>query len=266
MPIHPTPMTTGECRMENNLHAKEAVLRRLLEMRARQKGCGHYATWEIINRLAKLLKDRGDARGGMALRTKYTNVNMDDPESAVILSCLALDWRKVGCPNEAELLLRQALEIENRLLSRDSYKHPHRLNNLATVLIMQGKLAEAKGLLRCAWKLMKGKHDTTSTRILVSRIAVSLLESRLPGIHIGRLKTLLYDRPPNVAGNITATTKAAVMIDHLRRQFSNEHFGFLHALFRAINDPENMSGLERFSLWQNCPALPLDVPVSASSV
>lgn len=244
--------------MEHHMCQKEVVLRRLLESRAREKGYGHSSTWEIMDRLNGLLRKQGHLIAGLVLRTKYTLVDMDRPVSALILNELAVDWRDVGRPNEAELLLRQAVEIETRLLPHDSEKHPHRLNNLCTVLIMGGKLVEAKKLLRRAWNLMKGKYDLTSARILISRITICLLESRPPEIYIGRLKTLLCDRAPSVAGNITEETKGGVSIDYIKGQLSADHYEFLHALYRAANKQKEIPTLEQFSLWKDSPALPLD--------
>ncbi len=166
-------MITGGCEMKENDLTKERILRRLLEMKAREKGCGHPETWELVDRVANYLEKIGDRVGSVALRTKYAAVHLDYPGSAVHLNTLALDWRQIGRPYEAEMLLRQAREIEARVLSPDSETHPHRLNNLSTVLIMQGKLAESKGLLRRAWELMKGRHDTTSARILLSRLTIT---------------------------------------------------------------------------------------------
>jgi hypothetical protein len=76
-------------------------------------------------------------------------------------------------------------------IPRSHPKIPHRLNNLCTVLIMQGKLDEAKVLLVRAWQLKSGQHDLTSARVLYVRLAVALLESEPKEIFVGQLKTLL---------------------------------------------------------------------------
>jgi tetratricopeptide (TPR) repeat protein len=247
--------------MKNSDHAKEKVLRRLLALRATKTGFLDDAFFEIVDRLANLLARRGDIRGSIALRTQYALVNLDSPAAAVHLNSLAMDWRRAGRPCEAELLLRQAHEIETRVLPSDSETHPHRLNNLSTVLIMQGKLDEAVKLLRRAWELMEGRHDTTSVRILLSRLTISLLESRPPGIHIGRLKTLFRDVPPGVAGIITPKTTAAVKVDYLVKQLSRENFELLHALYRVANAEAEVDELERFRLWRKYPPIELHVSI-----
>ena len=258
-------MITGGCEVKENDLTKERIFRRLLEMKAREKGYGHPETWELVDRVANYLEKIGDRVGSVALRTKYAAVHLDYPGSAVHLNTLALDWRQIGRPYEAELLLRQAWEIETRVLSPDSETHPHRLNNLSTVLIMQGKLAESKGLLRRAWELMKGRHDTTSARILLSRLTISLLESKPPGIYIGRLTTLLQDRLLSVAGIITTTTRAAVTVDYLKSQLSGDNFEFLHALYRVINNEEETDKLGKFELWRKYLPAELDLTITASS-
>lgn len=254
------PMTTGECDMNESDQNKIKILRRLLEMKTRDEGRRHSETRAFAGRLARLLDEAGDPVGCLTLYTEYTVVDLDNADSAIPLNSLALDWRKIGRPHEAELLLRQAREIENRLLARDATQHPHRLNNLSTVLIMQDKLEEAKTLVRQAWALMKGRHDTTSVRIQISRLTISLLESKPSGVYIGRLKTLL-EMPPSVAGNITATTGAAVTIDYLKPRLSSGDYEFLHALYRAANDPAEVDKLGEFEQWRQFEPVKLELSI-----
>ena len=247
--------------MKNTDHAKEQVLRRLLAMRAKKAGCLDGAVFEILDKLTTLLERRGDLEASIALRTQYAVVNLDSSGSAVHLNSLAMDWRRAGRPQEAELLLRQAHEIETRVLPADSETHPHRLNNLSTVLIMQGKLEEAVKLLRRAWELMEGRHDATSVRILLSRLTISLLKARPPGIHLGRLKTLLLEGPQGVAGIITSKSTAAVKVDYLEKQLSRENFELLHALYRVANAEADIDELARFRLWRKYPPIELHVSI-----
>lgn len=242
---------------------KMKILRRLLEMKTRDAGRGHPETQAFAGRLARLLDSAGDPVGCLAVRTEYAAVNLDNPDEAVPLNSLALDWRQIGRPHEAELLLRQALEIESRLLARDASQLPHRLNNLSTVLLMQDKLGEAKRLLRRAWALMKGRHDSTSVRIMLSRLTISFLESKPSGIYLGRLKTLLK-APPSVAGNITSTTRAAITVDYLKEQLSPGEVNLLHALFRAANDSEAVHDLNNYKIWRTTVPVPLEWPIQDS--
>ena len=262
--MHLKPMIIGGYEMTESDQNKIKILRRMLDLKTQDAGRWDSGTQAFAFRMSRLLAQAGDPAGCLALRTEYYKVDPDDPGDAVSLNCLALDWRKLGRPQDAEPLLRQAREMESRLLPRNASQHPHRLNNLSTVLIMQLKLDEAKVLLRRAWALMKGKHDTTSVRIMISRLAVSLLESKPSGVYIGRLKTLL-EMPPRVAGIITPTTSAAVLVDHLKAQLSEEDFGLLHALYRAGNDPEQKPDLEKFEQWRRFNPVPLDLCDSDSS-
>ena len=107
------------------------------------------------------------------------------------LNADALDFAKQGKLAEAESLLRQALAIDEQDRGASPPVIPHCLNNLCAVLVVRGKLAEAKWLLSQAWQLKCACHDLTSTRVLVVRLAIALLESQPAEVFVGQLKTLL---------------------------------------------------------------------------
>ena len=104
---------------------------------------------------------------------------------------LALQFRKLRRLEKAESLLRRALAIDEKARGETHPIIPHRLNNLCTVLIMQGKLDEAKPLLARAWQIKQGNHDITSARVLFVRLAIAFFESRPAGCFIGQLNALL---------------------------------------------------------------------------
>src|SRR5262249_58280601 len=102
-------------------------------------------------------------------------VRSDRPDP-LELNEAALECRRAGEFDEAERLLRQAIEIEDRLVTPESPKRPHRRNNLAVVLMCAGKLEEAMQMNAAAWELKAiGQHDLTSGRILFVRTALRLL-------------------------------------------------------------------------------------------
>ena len=104
----------------------------------------------------------------------------------------ALDHRKRGQLDEAERLLKQAIEIEDAQVAPDSPTRPNGRNNLAIVLMRAGKLEEAGRWNAEAWRLKAGQHDLTSGRILFVRIALRLLLGDCDvRLHVGQLKTLL---------------------------------------------------------------------------
>src|SRR5438552_15780483 len=97
------------------------------------------------------------------------------PADPIALNQAALEHRRQGQLDEAEQLLRQAIELEDAQVAADSPKRPHRRNNLAIVLMCAGKLDVACQLNAEAWRLKAGRHDLTSGRILVVRVALRFL-------------------------------------------------------------------------------------------
>ncbi len=235
---------------------KMLILKRLWKSSLKKGDRNSLETRIRFYRLTQLMCRNGDPVSSLALETQHLIISKDNPGSADVLN-LADEWRDFGHPIEAELLLRQAVEIESRLLPQDWDKHAHQLNSLATVLIMQGKLIEAKKCLCRAMNLLKDKYDATTLRILVNRIAVWLMEARIPQTYIGQLKTLFYARRES-AGNAIPVSRAAVMVDAIACQLTVEHAEFLRVLFRVLNNPGRMPELERFAIWTDTPAIPLE--------
>lgn len=180
--------------------------------------------------------------------------------TAIDLNNRALAMRKSGQLGEAEELLRQALTLDEKLLGLTHPKIPHRLNNLCTLLIMQGKLAEAKPLLARAWQLKFSQHDLTSARLLFVFLTTAMLEGHKPGTFLAQLKKMLAAPGlPNHA-DVAQTWDIACFIEHLRPKLGAANADFLNALSAAMNDRGKTSGLELFPRWREQAALPLEDP------
>jgi hypothetical protein len=179
------------------------------------------------------------------------------PDVAFMLNQLAFLLRKMGRPAEAERHLRRSIAIEQRSLPPVSPKHPHRLNNLCTVLVMQGKLAEAKRLCSEAWKLSAGRQDVTTARILFMRLVIAMLGAESIGLYIGQLKTLLTAALGN-AGDVVSTWDIASFLNAVRPRLSSADVDFLQSLAGALNDRATIPALDPVSMWKDQPALPLD--------
>lgn len=168
-------------------------------------------------------------------------------------------FRNLGRPEDAERYQRRALEIDEKVRKPDDPKIPHRLNNLATVLTMQGKVDEAKRLLARAWELKASVHDITSVRILFSRIATSMMEKEPYGVYLGQIKALFGLPELAYGANVSTTWDIGMVIRYIQPKIFQEESELLILLDSAINDQSKLPELDRFPVWKDQPAVPLDV-------
>jgi WD40 repeat protein/Flp pilus assembly protein TadD len=179
------------------------------------------------------------------------------PELALALNQSAVLFRKLGRAADAEVLLRRAIAIERTALPDDSPKHPHRLNNLCVVLVMQGKLPEAKSLCAEAWSRKRGRHDVTSARILFVRLAIALLEKEPIAPYVGRLK-MLVGTALDTEGDVSPRWDMDAFFDCLRPKMSVREVEFLKAVVAAMNDPATVADLDVFVEWRDTSLAPAD--------
>jgi tetratricopeptide (TPR) repeat protein len=177
---------------------------------------------------------------------------------AIDLNNLALQFRKLRRMAEAESLLRRALAIDEKARGEAHPKIPHRLNNICTALIMQGKLDEAKELLARAWQLKCGRHDLTSARLLFVRLTVAMLESQPETLFLGQLKTLLAQESLPDHADVVKVWDIAYFIDHLSAELGGHHAAFLRALAASLNDRAKLPELDRFPQWRDAPPQSLE--------
>lgn len=186
--------------------------------------------------------------------------SLPDP---IDLNRAALEHRKLDRLDEAERLLRQAIEVEDRLVTPDSPKRPHRRNNLAIVLMRAGKLIEARLVNAEAWRLKAGQHDLTSGRILFVRIALARLLSDRDGntgLYVGQLKTLLSQPSLRCLGDIMATWDIPDVLSMLCERLRPGDAELLIQVAGALNDRTLVATLNRLSGWNGPAAVPLDAP------
>ncbi|MBL4826186.1 MAG: tetratricopeptide repeat protein [Spongiibacteraceae bacterium] len=184
---------------------------------------------------------------------------------AQTLNLLAVIQRRRGRLDEAELFARESLCIDEGLREAEDPKIAFRLKNLSTVLMMQGKLQEA---LRCntrAWELSGGRIDVITGRILLIRVALCWLGDEEPCLYLGQLKTLLAAESLPLLGGIAREWRADDVIDYLRASLTQEQSRLLAVLVAVLNNVEEGSQLEGFSLWKTRVPVALDVQWSVSS-
>jgi len=186
----------------------------------------------------------------------------DTPEPTldpIALNRTALAHRKRGRLDEAERLLRQAIEIEDGQVAGDSPKRPHRRNNLAMVLMRAGKLDEARAVNAAAWQLKAGQHDLTSGRILFVRIALEHLGgTRDASLYVGQLKVLLYAERLDCLGDIDTTWDIPDVLTMICEKLPGAEASLLVAVAEALNDRTYVATLERIDEWNGASGIPLE--------
>jgi hypothetical protein len=88
----------------------------------------------------------------------------------------------------------------------------------------------------------------------------ALLDGTDPTDPLGRLKTLLLGPKLQQAPDVAYPWDAGYLLYHLREALPPDSVAFLHAALATINDPAQVPDLDRFPLWRDTPALPLDTP------
>jgi proteasome accessory factor A len=203
------------------------------------------------------LPDAGERLASRGLRRRM-RAGMGTPDP-LELNQTALELRKRDCLEEAERLLRQAIEIEDRQVVPDSPKRPHRRNNLAIVLMRSGKLGESRQLNAEAWKLKARQHDLTSGRILFVRIALGyLLDRRDASLYVGQLKVLLNVDPLECFGGVASTWDIPDVLGMLREGLPRAAAEFLVQVAETLNDRTSLPSLQAFAAWNDAPGMPLE--------
>jgi hypothetical protein len=140
-------------------------------------------------------------------------------------------------------------------------KIAHRLNNLSTVLIMKGILAEAEKFLELAWSIKRSTgHDITSPRVLLVRLTLAMLESKPTDQYICQLRTLTVMPELSDNADVIKTWDIADFIEFLKPKLGEHNAEFLTALVAAMNDRTKLSTLDQFPEWRNQSPVPLDTP------
>lgn len=244
----------------------EDLMTRALQVFRKSSGENHWRTLMTEKELARILNSNGKAlESRLLLKTNVEKSKIhlpDSPDTALAFNDFALLLRKEGNAVEAEKYLRLALGIDERMRGVNSQKIPHRLMNLCTAIVMQGRLVEAKQHLIRGWQIKTGQHDLTSTRLLFVRLVVALLELQPAGQFVGYLKTVLSQEHLAALTGVARVWDIAYFIEFLRPKIGERHAEFLTALVAALNDRTKAPDLERFPEWQAQALVSLEVPWS----
>jgi tetratricopeptide (TPR) repeat protein len=241
----------------------EPLMRRTLEILMRRLGPDHPWTRTAPENYAALLhamgKNRDQILGTLRDIGYYYEeaTPAEEMETARSLNNQALTLRDAGRLSEAESMLRESLRLDTKHRGSTHPKVAHRINNLCTVLLMEGSLEEAGELLSQAWEIKTGQHDITSMRILYLRCILAYLQSRPVGRLLGQLKTLLKIENLPEHAQVSPTWQIGSVLQSLSPQLPAGVPGFLMALVGAMNDRATLAELEEFPEWREAAEEPV---------
>jgi pup-ligase protein/tetratricopeptide repeat protein len=168
--------------------------------------------------------------------------------------------RNTGRLEEAEWLMRAALEIE---LSERHDQHPkvlHRRNNLGVVLLLQGRLAEAKELVTNAWPRDGAQHDLTTARVLTTRLLIAILDVEPYTLYVGQLKAHLGIWPMPDLANVDSKWQMAFVLKRFEPRLEPEAHDLVLAIVDVLNGGSPLETLRAFPCWRDTPLEPLSTP------
>jgi hypothetical protein len=194
---------------------------------------------------------------GNVLEAKKSTRTTESLGFAIDLNNQAIELRKIRRFDEAAVLLRRAISIEDRLLPPGHPKRAHRRNNLAIICLLANQLDEAGRINAEAWALKSGQHDLTSGRILFARIAINWLQKADATCCLGQLKTLLEQPQIPCLGDVNPQWETGDILNCLRPRLAPAQADLLVGIVAALNEQAKVADLERFPLWKLSLALSL---------
>jgi proteasome accessory factor A len=171
----------------------------------------------------------------------------------------ALEFRDSGRLDEAEWLLRAALAIDLEGVGPWK-KVSHRRNNLATVLIMQGRLAEARQQLTMAWQLIGTRYDLTSARVLTMRLTTAFLADERVQLFLGQLKRHVKMQPLPDFANVSNYWRAECVIRAVAPMLDECTVGLLGQVVAVLNREQVDASLDLWQSWRDAQVCPLEFP------
>lgn len=185
------------------------------------------------------------------------NVTVDD---AILLNNHAVSMRDAGRLDEAESLMRAALAIDVAIRPAGHPKLRHRRNNLAAVLLLRGRIDEARREVTRAWSETGSQYDVTSARILTVRLAIALVDGEPAALFAGQLKNLLaIDPMPDYAG-VDRQWRLDRMLALLTSRLEADSIALLRAIGDIANGQRPLHGLETLPMWRDASSRSLDEP------
>jgi hypothetical protein len=183
---------------------------------------------------------------------------------AVDLNDSGVGRRGEGRLEDAEWLIRTALAINIDVLTDTSPLIPHRRCNLATVLLLQGRLDEALEQLELAWQAIGSQYNVTTARILTVRLAVALLRGEAPEFFVGQLKSHLAIHLLRPFPRHETRSATGQVFERLGARFSDADLALLMQIMAVLNTDQPVESLDEHPRWQEAEAVPLAAPWPAT--
>jgi hypothetical protein len=177
---------------------------------------------------------------------------------AVELNNRGFDLRNAGRLEDAELLMRCALAIDLAERHPRHVKISHRRNNVGTLLLMQGRIAEARELVTAAWPRSTDRFDVTSARVLTTRLTIAFIERAPYHFFLGQLKSHLSTQPLPNFGDVDRFWQMHTVLDAVAQRLDGDTVTLLSAIVNVVNGRSTLETLEQIPLWRDTPAQPLD--------
>jgi hypothetical protein len=178
-------------------------------------------------------------------------------EDAIRLNNDGFALRNAGRLEDAEWLMRAALAVDRAVRPPGHPKLAHRQNNLGTVLLMLGRVAEARQEVTLAWLAGGGRYDLTSARVLTIRLTIAMVAGEPIEIFLGQLKSHLAIQPLPDFADVSRSWQFAQPLEMVAPALDSDAFALLKSIGDVVNGDRPAQSLEEVPLWQNAMALPL---------
>src|SRR5688572_7060240 len=162
--------------------------------------------------------------------------------------------------------MRCALAIDLAERHPHHVKISHRRNNVGTLLLMQGRIAEARELVTGAWPPFADHYDLTSARVLTTRLTIAFIERAPYRFFLGQLKSHLSTQPLPDFGDVDRFWQMQAVLDAVAQRLAADTLTLLSMIVDVVNVRSTLETLERIPLWRDTPAQPLDAAWPASRV
>jgi hypothetical protein len=220
---------------------------------------------DLVDRLERLIAASATFEGSAEMRAIATRLAAPRDEApamrsaahAVRLNNLAFDLRAAGRLLEAEWLMRAALATDLAHRHHSDRKIAHRRNNLATVLLMQGRVEEARELSTQAWPGAVVDFDLTSARVLTIRLAIAMVDGEPYGFFMGQLKNHLAIQPLRNVADVDSHWQMAPVLRLLRPSLGVQEHDLLQAAVRVVNRSGRLDEMEQYPSWRAADPQPL---------
>jgi hypothetical protein len=182
------------------------------------------------------------------------------PGHALRLNDCAFALRNAGRFQDALCLMRAALGVELAVRPADHPKLAHRRNNLATVLLMLGRVDDARDEVTRAWQATAGRRDLTSARILVIRLAIAMVAKEPFSAFLGQARTHLAIRPLPDFADVSPYWQVPRLLEALSPVLEADAAALLKGLGDVLNNDRPHDSLDEIALWRCASPASLDEP------